>query len=219
MDINLLSKEEISTLSSCFLFKNISIELIVNAASSDGCHMKEFSDMEIISCADIGIIISGAAKVHSLSGRHKLAMRRLSAGDIFGVSALFSGSGYVTEIVSSGNCKIVFLEQELLEELMQENFLIAENYIHFLSGRIRFLNRKIACLAAGTVEEMLSLYLLDTNRENIYIDSFSGLAEELGVGRASLYRSLDKLEDDGYISRSLHEILILDKKGLETLLK
>jgi cAMP-binding proteins - catabolite gene activator and regulatory subunit of cAMP-dependent protein kinases len=219
MDINLLSKEEISTLSNCFLLNGIDIESVINTAISEGCHMREFSDMEIIKCSDIGIIISGAAKVRSLSGRHKLAMRRLAVGDIFGVSALFSGSGYVTEISSSGNCKIVFLTQELLERLMKENYLVADNYIHFLSERIRFLNRKIACLAAGTVEEMLSLYLLYTNRESIYIDSFSGLAEELGVGRASLYRSLDKLEDCGYISRSLHEILVLDKNGLETLLK
>lgn len=219
MEASALSKNDLSLLTKCFLFDGVKNSSINKALSTGGGRMKMFSGGEGIEDGSAGIIMEGAIKVHSPSGKHKLAMRVLSPGDMFGVAALFSDGGYVTEMYAVGETKVLFFSQELLEQLMSEDFHITKNYIRFLSGRIRFLNRKIACLAAGSVDEMLALHLLDSEGGSMVVDSFSGLAEGLGVGRASLYRALDKFEAAGYISRQLHEITILDKNGLETILK
>lgn len=219
METSALSKDDFSLLTKCFLFDGIRSSSIDKAVSAGGGQMKVFTGGERIGENSVGIVMEGAVKVHSPSGKHKLAMRLLSVGDMFGVAALFSDGGYVTEMHAVGHTRVLFFSQKRLERLMSEDFHIAENYIRFLSGRIRFLNRKIACLAAGSVDETLALHLLDSESGSMYVDSFSGLAEGLGVGRASLYRALDKFEAAGYISRSLHEISILDKNGLETILK
>ena len=215
MDTDLLSKKDFILLKESFLFRSTDECAFEEALTSDTCCIKSFFPGEAIDDSGIGVILSGSLKVMSQSGKNKLTMRFLSLGEIFGVSALFSEGGYATELLSVANSKVAFFSQEFMEQLMSKDYSVAENYIRFLSDRIRFLNRKIACLAAGTVEESLALHLLDSGGNSLYVDSFSSLAEIIGVGRASLYRALDKLESDGLIARSLHEITILDKLRLE----
>lgn len=78
---------------------------------------------------------------------HKYIMNTLGAGDIFGVAALFhSHSDYVTTLTASSPCRVFFIPQEALEQRMRENYLVAENYIRFLSERVYFLNKKIESL-------------------------------------------------------------------------
>ena len=77
-----------------------------------------------------------------------------------------------------------------------------ENYIGFLGGRIRFLNRKIGYLTAGSAERRLALYLASLGPGEVRLSiPFSALSELLDIGRASLYRALDRLEADGQIVR------------------
>lgn len=218
MNLNELTNRELSLICNCFLFCGIGEREVCEALAADDCVLKSFPAGGYIYDGGVGIVLDGAVKAQTLSGRHKLSVRVLNPGESFGVSALFGDGSYATELTSKANSRIIFLAQPLVEALMASDFRIAENYIRFLSSRIRFLNRKIAYLAAGTVEEMLALHLLDTDG-HMYVDSFSALSELMGVGRASLYRTLDKLEDMGYITRTLHEIIILDKNGLETLVK
>ena len=218
MDLDLLSKKDFFLLKESFLFNGIDEYAFKYALLSDECCIKSFFPGEAIEDGGIGIILGGSLKVMSQSGKSRLVMRFLSSGEIFGVSALFSDVGYATELYSVADSRVAFFSQSFMEQLMSTDYSVAENYIRFLSGRIRFLNRKIACLAAGTVEESLVLHLLDAGGNSLYIESFSSLAELIGVGRASLYRALDKLESDGLIARSLHEITILNKLGLEKIL-
>lgn len=216
MRIEDLSAGELALVDNCPLF--VGTGYAKRAVSSESCTLKLFGDGETVSDGGAALVLSGSVRARTSSGKHKLSLRMLLPGSLFGVSALFSEEGYATELCSVGSSRVLFFEQSLLEELMQEDFALAKNYIRFLSGRVRFLNRKIACLSAGTTDAMLALYLLESE-DGLYVDSFSGLAEGLGVGRASLYRALDKLELKGYISRSLHGINILDRNGLEKLLQ
>ena len=218
MNIDLLSKKDFFLLKDSFLFTGTDEDAFKNALYSDECCIESFFPGEAISDGGIGVILSGSLKVMSQSGKSRLIMRFLSHGEIFGVSALFSSDGYATELYSVSESRVAFFSQAFMEQIMSADYSVAENYIRFLSGRIRFLNRKIACLAAGTVEESLVLHLLDSGGSSLYVESFSSLAELIGVGRASLYRALDKLESDGLIARSLHEITILNKHGLEKIL-
>jgi CRP-like cAMP-binding protein len=79
-----------------------------------------------------------------------------------------------------------------------------------LAGRVRFLNRKIQCFTAGSAERRLALWLLSEEEEVITLpSSLTTLSDMLDIGRASLYRALDKLENSGLISREGRNIALL----------
>jgi len=88
-------------------------------------------------------------------------------------------------------------------------------YISFLSGRIRFLNRKIAFYTSGSAERRVALYLSSFNSDEIEPDiPMNSLCELLDIGRASLYRAFDKLTDDGFIKRDGDKINIVNRQAM-----
>jgi len=105
----------------------------------------------------------------------------------------------------------------MLEKLFLLYPTSARNYIAFLSSKIRYLNRKIAELSMHGADARLLGYMKAHAGERGEVDmpkSMSLLASTLGIGRSSLYRALEKLEADGYISKK-ENIWIL--KGENTL--
>ena len=204
----------------CFLFKGVSTWILHRALGDKRSQLRWYAKGSLIAERALGLILAGSVLVQSPSGSHKLTLRTFGPGDVFGATALFTmGGSYATRLTALTECRILFFSQELLQVLMREDVVVAENYIRFLSDRIRFLNRKIACLAASSIEEMLALRLLETRGKTMPVPSFSRLAEELGIGRASLYRVLDKFVDDGLIARKPHGIEILNVDGLEKIVK
>ena len=59
------------------------------------------------------------------------------------------------------DCTVLFLPQETLTAFMKRDFRVAENYIRFLSDRLRFLNRRIAGFTGGAADRRLARYLLE----------------------------------------------------------
>ena len=157
----------------------------------------------------IGILLSGTASVRK---GERLVLNQLHPGDCFGVAAVFGETEcYVTTVEAKSDVKLVYLSAEQLERLFYQNPQIAVNYIRFLSGRIQFLNRKIDSFTAPNAQANLSLYLLEQMGEDGRVTvagGYSGLARQLGMGRASLYRCLEELESAGVISRQEREILV-----------
>ena len=87
--------------------------------------------------------------------------------------------------------------------------------LSFLAGRVCFLNRKIQCFTAGSAERRLALWLLSEEEEVITLpSSLTTLSDMLDIGRASLYRALDKLEGDGLIRRNGREITLLSQENI-----
>lgn len=69
-------------------------------------------------------------------------MNRLGAGQIFGAAALFGETdAYVTEIEALRATRLLFISQARMSDYIARYPVVAENYIRFLSDRIRFLNR------------------------------------------------------------------------------
>lgn len=153
----------------------------------------------------IGLILHGSVTVRS-SGEssHSVVINRLHAGEIFGVAALFDSESdmYVTEIIADGNTVVQFIPQKLVSQLLGEFPTIAEQYIRFLSGRIRFLNHKLTTLTVGNAENRLYHYLLAHQDAQGIIRlpcTMTELANTLNMGRSSLYRSLDTLIEEGIL--------------------
>ncbi len=147
----------------------------------------------------LGFILSGAVLVESTDEQDRpLVMNHLRAGDIFGVAALFDTgeSEYVTVLRALDTVSVRYLTQEGIRFLFSQYPSVAQRYIEFLSGRIRFLNRKIAVLTGGSSVNRVYQYCLSHQCEDgtvLIPDSMTELSRILNMGRSSLYRSLDTL--------------------------
>lgn len=164
----------------------------------------------------IGILLEGKAKVFSADDE-KTILNRLEPGSLFGVSSLYSGLEADTAIFAAAQTVVLFLDEGSMDPLFEDR-KTRENLISFLTGRIRFLTEKIASFTAGSAEQKLARYLAGKADENGFVFSFrsySELAKTLNLGRASLYRILDMLEEEGCITRSGKGISIADPKKLE----
>ncbi len=187
---------------------------------TSAAEIRNYSSGEhILTCSDkldfLGIIASGRARI--MNG--DAVMREICSGDSFGAATVFYLDGISkTEIVAVKKCDIIILPKSVLTELIENESICAINYVRFLSSKVSFLNTKIAAFTAGSVRQKLCLYLsgLNTDSDGVIISEVcpSTLADMLNIGRASLYRTLDELIDEGIISRTGKQIRVLDNEKL-----
>ncbi len=157
----------------------------------------------------LALILGGHVRVW----QGRVVMNDLFSGDVFGVAALFgSDADYPSTVVAESACRILYIPQETVVAWMKTVPQVAENYVRFLSDRIRFLNLRLSTLTAGQADGKLWRYLLAHRDENGVVtvtDGMADLAERLDMGRSSLYRSLDALTEAGRIRRERKKIIIL----------
>jgi len=150
----------------------------------------------------LGMLVEGSASVI----KDRLVISTLLPGDVFGAVTLFSSEeGFLNDIEADGRCAVLFINGQAVRQILSEEPAVAQSYIAYLSERIYFLNRRIEAFTAGRAEEKLLVFLsVNADEEgicSIKIKSFSELAKKLDIGRATLYRSLDILEESGKIKR------------------
>lgn len=163
----------------------------------------------------LGILLSGSAEVFKPAGGVRVPMSRLFPGDLLGAASLFSEDAHaVTAVDAVHRCEVLFFPEDTLRSLMQENFTLAENYFAYLTERIHFLTGRIESIASPTAAEKLWNHLLHNAQDGAVELSggFSRLASTLCISRASLYRVLDELEQQGRIARQGKKILLLQSE-------
>ncbi len=165
------------------------------------------------------IFLSGKAEVYSADEGRSLLLRTFEKGHAVGISNLFSSDDFVSRVIASKKCAVIEISPEEYGKILERDKTAMYNYVAFLSQKIRFLNRKIVTLTAGSAERRLA-YFLDTsipdgNDSPCEITvQMNSLCEMLNLGRASLYRAADKLCEEGFITRNGKTIKVLDRKGM-----
>ena len=166
----------------------------------------------------VGIIISGVATVVSGTGGSGCVLRNLSKGDMFGISNLYSASSPFPSMISAKNeVSCLFIDGNAFKNFIENDPQALKRYLHLLSNKIIYLNHKITVFTAGSTEKKLAVFLFE-NQINGLVPlpcSMSSLAKNLGLGRASLYRALDKLTELGLIVRQDKQIAIPDQEALK----
>ena len=211
------------------LFEGMKAETARFMIQSGGCCEKVFQANQVIDCNAVyhpgmGIIWDGKARIIKQStDAHPVFMKFLQPGQPFGIAALYFETGKsLSEIRAEGRCRVLMIGRELMTALMTEQPIIGINYIRYLSGRIHFLNRKIEGFTGFSTRSRLEMYLIDhaevqgTSGVVTLSHSLTALANALSVGRASLYRALDALEEEGIIRRENRTIWIDDIRRLDT---
>ena len=219
MDLN-LQPQEWERLEGCALFVGCDCARVRQLLAHPDCAVQLFDPGQILYqphrfSRNLGILLSGSVQVT----RDALVISVLSPGDLFGAAALFNDHpDYTTTLTARSPCRVVMLSQSLVSKLMDEDSCIRDNYIRYLSGRIRFLSGKVQALAAGGAEGKLSRYLLTSlsGDHPVLSCSATDLARRLGISRASLYRAFERLEAQGLIHRSGRSITVPDLGMLET---
>lgn len=155
------------------------------------------------------IIIKGEARV----SKGETVISHLKDGEIFGAAFLYNQSyEFENTVTALTPLKVVIIEQSGIDTLIQNDSSIPFNYISYLSERIGFLNSKIEGYTKPNAEEKLMLYLkknADINNGKCEISvSMTELSHVLQISRASLYRVIENLENQGKICRDGKKIYV-----------
>ncbi len=181
------------------------------------CRIECYAPGDVIYTADnfersLGLIINGSAVVKSHGGSGVI-VRRLEADDCFGAAALFSQrENYVSEITALKNCSVLFIPEDVIKAFMERYPRLSLNYIRFLTGRIEYLNTLVDAYSSSTVISKVSkfIYAHQLGSGVPFGFNLTELSKSLGIGRASLYRALDELENSGAIKKDGKNISVLD---------
>ncbi|MBE6694615.1 MAG: Crp/Fnr family transcriptional regulator [Ruminococcaceae bacterium] len=210
----------VEILSEHFLFSECSHELLESI--KDKCAFAVCSAGEIITDDSkkhcLYILLSGNAAVYTRDENRDFLLRTVTGGDTLGVANLFVEEPFVSRVISLSEVRMLTVSVDAVRLLIQCDSTVSMKYILFLSDRIRFLNRRIAVLSAGSAERRLAAWL-DSScpREQIEFKipiSMSALATALGLGRASLYRAFDYLTDSGFIRREKELVTFTDRRAM-----
>ena len=147
----------------------------------------------------LGVLLRGRVQVR----REQMLMSVLEQGDVFGAAALFQTTQrYPTTLTALTACTVLLIGQEQVRKLLHTSGAFAENYVMYLSGRIQFLSRRLDTLCASRSQIRLAQYLLTAQDQggNVTL-SATQLCQRIAVGRATLYRAFEALEEEGLISR------------------
>ena len=153
----------------------------------------------------LGIILFGSCAVTKDGETGSMPMSVLRQDDLFGAASLFQDSErYVARVSAASSAWVLFIGEDALKNMMRENFRVAENYLAYLTARIRFLSDRLDGFLPQSVEERVLRYLEQHAHNGLYQPewSVSALAEALRVSRTTLYRALDKLVAEGKIVRA-----------------
>ena len=215
----------LAALCRCPLFQGVGEETLRIAVSGERTACRSFQPGEEIPLLlgeerALVVLTDGLALAYSTDEKRSVILRSIPSGTAFGVSVLFSDEEPVSVIRAKTAATALYLPASVVSERLALDAVFRTSYIAFLSGRIRFLNRRIACYTAGNAERRLALYLSELppygdDPDELRIDlPMTDLSELLDVGRASLYRAFARLSEAGLIDRDDRRVRVLDRRAL-----
>ena len=203
-------QKSMDILSTCPLFNGMSPMEIGHLLSQEGCRLVHYpAGSTIPSERGMMMLLTGSVLIEkqSADGRY-LRMREVWPPQAINVSALLAQPPReVSRLSTPDGCRAVELSRVLVTQALMEGGTFSVNLVEFLLGRVVFLNKKITALSGHTAASRLELYLAENAVQKDGVSqvqlpfSLSEFAEHLCVGRASLYRTLDAMEQQGRIRR------------------
>lgn len=148
----------------------------------------------------IGIIIDGKASVR----KENVVIGTLEKYSVFGAVTLYNANDkFVNNIVALNNCRVIFVSEEGVDILIENNSEFAKNYIKYLSERIYYLNEKIDSYTSPSAKDKVMLYFENQSTDGVcrLKGKMTDLSKELNLSRASLYRVIDELTLEGKIKK------------------
>ncbi len=197
-------------LNNCVLFKGLEptyIQQLLDCVQSTtkiyGCGELIWTPFE--SNSKIGIILKGKVTVYAnLYCGNEIIINQLCNNDIIGLSCPWSGNKVFPAFIKTNcECTILFLTQQSLLKLFELDCTIFNNFMVYISNRLRYLISKIELLAISNTKERLLCFICQQikHQEDRVKLNKSKLINQLSISHASLYRALNQLENEQYIKK------------------
>lgn len=212
------------------LFKDFSSQEINHFLISSNYRIINYLSGQVIAIeseplSEIGLVLDGSVEIQKdyPSGK-KVVINQLNPGDAFGEVAIFSSKKvFPSTIFSTTSSKIMFVSKSRILKFCFQNKKFLHNLLQLLSEKILILNNSLNFLSGKTIRQKISLYLVDSYREqkklNIYINiSREKMAEQFGISRPSLSRELSKMKREGLINLQKNFIIIKKLSSLKKIL-
>lgn len=165
----------------------------------------------------VGVLLSGRAEIHTPESEERAILKSITVKDMFGIANLYAAdTAFPTVIRASELTEVLFIDGTAFRDFIENDPKVLRFYLHFLSKKIVYLNRKIATFTAGSAEKKLAVFLSENHVNGRYHGSMTTLAGMLGIGRASLYRAMDKLSALGFLKHEGNELILCDPSALCT---
>lgn len=158
-------------------------------------------------------VIKGSINVISqIADDRRILITKLKEGDIFGISNLFIDEDLRTMLECNEDCTLFMIRKEAFRKRLIENESAMIEYCQTINRKIQFLLDKIEKLSVPTARSRIAYslisgsYMLSRTREE--------LASSLGISRATLFRELSLLQQDGIIEKDGRKLRIKDRRKL-----
>ena len=198
----------------CPLFSGMEEEEIYRVLSGKDTRIADFRSGMLIDSDALYLVLEGCIVIEKQAsdGRY-VTMGRAVPSAAVNAASVFLHDKPMSRLLAQEDSTLLRIGEKSLRAAIMHGGLFALNMTEFLAGRVRFLNQKITSLAGYSASSRLQMYLEENNvRGEVVIPmSMTDFADFLGVGRASLYRTLDQMQKDGKIERSGRTIRILSQ--------
>ncbi len=192
--------------------------------------VKKFEKGDIVAHAadkvsNLYIILSGSVRGEMIDYSGKTvkiedieAPRPLASAFLFGKDNKFP-------VTVTANNKTEILAIPVVEflKLLQMNTQLLKNYLNNMSTRAQFLSQKLHFLSFKTIKEKVAHFLLQQAGDQFHSFELKNtqqqLADLFGVTRPSLSRVLGEMQSSGLIKIEKKTVTLLNKNGLNDLLK
>ena len=196
------------------LFNNFLDDEINQMIAIGAMREKEYSKGSIILHAesivyDIGIVEMGSVNIENIDyWGNKSIISNISKGKVFAESYAFSNQPLMVDVVASEDCKIIFINIQLLLDKRNINYTW---YIKFLLNMLGqatekniMLSNRIFCTSSKTIRSRLIAYLSNVSHHfgsNNFCIPFNRqeLADYLNLDRSALSKELGKMRDEGIL--------------------
>ncbi len=214
-----INRKYLELLSESKLMRNVMLKSYKNQLFEKEAILK-FKKGELLFQNQKGIMILLKGEVELKN--KGLTLRKYEKSEILGTSLAFNKNrDTILSITASRNSIALLIDEAKMKRLFTTDEAILENYLELVSEDFAFLARRIHNFTAGSAEAKLSLYLLEHIQEEggeriVFLpNSLTQFALMLDLGRASLYRALEHLENNFIIFRNKKQIKVLDVARLE----
>ena len=140
-------------------------------------------------------------------------------------TAFMFGKENCYPVTVTANNAVTILSVPISEflKILQKNSTVLVNYLNNISTRAQFLSQKIQFLSFKTIREKIAHYLLQKAGDRYHSielkETQQQMADMFGVARPSLARVLGEMQEQKLIEIEKKTVKLLDKKGLNDLLK
>ncbi|MFA6891316.1 MAG: Crp/Fnr family transcriptional regulator [Sphaerochaetaceae bacterium] len=168
----------------------------------------------------VGLVAKGTLSVFSRSeDGHEVLLNIQRQGDIFGISNLFLENSLETTLRGKTNSTLIFISKETLRCHLLSDMNAMQAYARFCNEKIQFLLGRLEALTPRSARSRLIAHILATSDGGtVSIPNKDALAKSLGIGRSSLYRELENLENLRLITTMTTKSYAIDSVKLQNAL-